>query len=147
MSILKKPMGIVIHHSLTPDGKVVDWDAIKRYHVEEHGWADIGYHFGIELTPTGLQIVTGRPINMVGAHTVGKNDCIGICVVGNYDPAAPDAAHMNALVQLTLALLGQYPHLTPQDIYPHSQFAPKTCPGKSFPWSTFIAQVQAKWQK
>lgn len=144
MSKLVKPKGIIIHHSLTKDGQVVDWDAIKRYHVEHNGWSDIGYHFGVEQTPSGVQIITGRPINMVGAHTVGKNDCIGICVVGNYDLAPPPVGHMNALIQLTLALLAQFPHLTPDNIHPHSKFAPKSCPGKCFPWNYFITQVRAK---
>lgn len=140
--MLKKPKGIVIHHSLTKDNKVCDWDAIKKYHMKEQGWADIGYHFGIELIDGTVTILTGRPINMIGAHTVGKNDYIGICVVGNYDLGAPSEAHMNALRQLTLALMAQFPHITTKNIHRHSEFAPKSCPGKAFPWTEFINSLK-----
>ncbi|BCS53302.1 peptidoglycan recognition family protein [Geobacter sp. SVR] len=140
--MLTKPKGIIIHHSLTKDGTVSDFEGIKRYHMEEKGWDDIGYHFLIENMNGTINICTGRPINKTGAHTVGHNDCIGVCVVGNFDLAPPDEAHMNTLVQLTLALLGQFPYLTPDDIHRHSEYAPKSCPGKLFPWDKFISTIR-----
>lgn len=56
---------------------------IKRWHVEERGWSDIGYHYVIELDGT---IKAGRPISVVGAHCRGENNkSIGICYVGGCD--------------------------------------------------------------
>ena len=139
---LTKPKGIIIHHSLTKDGKVSDFEGIKRYHMEEKGWSDVGYHFLVENVGGTINIIQGRPINMIGAHCVGKNDHIGICVVGNFDQAPPDEAHMTALLQLVLALLGQFPYLTADNLHRHSEYAPKSCPGRLFPWTKFVTVVR-----
>jgi N-acetylmuramoyl-L-alanine amidase len=143
---MKKPNGIVIHHSLTKDSNTVSWDAIKKYHTETMGWDDIGYHFGVEYVTGSVKILTGRPILYAGAHTREFNDSIGICVVGNYDTDALEKDKFDALVDLTVQLLEEYPHLTPKQIYKHSEWAGyKSCPGKRFPWSDFIAMVNYKY--
>jgi N-acetylmuramoyl-L-alanine amidase len=81
--------GIVVHHSLTQDGNVVDWGAIRNYH-KSLGWNDIGYHCGLELVDGKYQYQTGRPLDMTGAHTIGLNDThLGICMVGNFDIVTP----------------------------------------------------------
>lgn len=45
-------------------------DAIRRYHVQEQGWSDIGYHYVIDLD-AGLFI--GRGIEIVPAAQRGHN--------------------------------------------------------------------------
>ena len=78
-----KPQYFCIHHSLTKDGTVVDWDAIRRYHKETNGWTDIGYHYGIERVGGGLSLQIGRPESQPGAHTKEMHmnlKSIGICV-------------------------------------------------------------------
>jgi len=138
-----KPTGIIIHHSLTKDGKTADWDAIKRYHMTDpkHMWSDIGYHAGVERINGVLTSLTGRPINQTGAHCVGHNDTIGICIVGNFDLAAPD----NELLRYAAALVAGYLRmfeLPVASIHKHHDYAAKSCPGSQFPWPQFIALVQ-----
>lgn len=137
------PQGIIIHHSLTHDGKSVDYDAIRRYHMEEKGWNDIGYHFLIEQTGDVISTITGRDVRTIGAHCIGKNDHIGICVVGNYDVGCEvlSAEKMDALVALTVNLMSQF-NLPLESIHRHSEYAPKTCPGSGFPWEDYLARVQ-----
>lgn len=106
---------IVIHHSLTQDGKTVEWNGIRHFHTSwrfggdiiteqkarelqnqglhvEAPWRDIGYHFGVEQVKDDYQVMLGRPLDMRGAH-VGdgsfNNKSIGICLVGNFDKAEP----------------------------------------------------------
>lgn len=71
---------IVVHTSASHQNATVE--DIRKWHVEERGWSDIGYHYII--TPDG-EIHDARPINKVGAHARGHNTgSIGICWVGGY---------------------------------------------------------------
>jgi hypothetical protein len=145
MQTLLKPKGIVIHHSLTKDGKVVDWDAIKRYHMTapEFMMDDIGYHGGIERVNGEVLTITGRPINKTGGHTKGANDMLGLCIVGNFDLAPPDEEMLKSAAIMCRAWMNMYPHITSKDVYPHHHFASyKSCPGTQFPWDKFIAMVE-----
>ena len=106
--------GIVVHHSATPDGKLNDWEGIRKFHTswrlngdiitKETGenllaagekrvvkpWAFIAYHFGLERINDALQVMIGRPLSIVGAHAVGFNHThIGVCIVGDFDKAPP----------------------------------------------------------
>lgn len=123
---------IIIHHSLTPDKETVSWGAIRRYHTEALKWKDIGYHFGIELIGDYYEVLVGRLLTEVGAHTLGMNDKgIGICCVGNYDTAPPPEAMIEKLVLLVRWLMDVY-HIPKSKVYGHNFFADKTCPGEMF---------------
>lgn len=136
------PPGIVIHHSLTKDGKVVDYDAIKRYHMEEKGWASIGYHWLIEQQGDKICTIEGRPANTIGAHCEGQNNMIGICVVGNYDAGHDvlDGEKFEALVVLVKNLMALY-GLKSENVHRHHEYASKSCPGTGFPWVEFISRI------
>lgn len=148
---------IIIHHSLTKDGKVVDWQAIRRYHkswaycgeivTEEEAnqlildgkrvkrpWVTIGYHFGIELINDEYEILTGRYLNQIGAHTRNHNeDALGICVVGNYDEEPPPEIVMQHLGKFIKSLIFAFPNITTDHVYGHRDFDnQKSCPGKLF---------------
>lgn len=140
-----KPTGIIIHHSLTKDGKTVDWDAIKRYHIDHNKWSDIGYHVGVERINSVLTSLTGRPINQIGAHCLGHNDTIGICIVGNFDLAPPDHDLLRYAAELTANYLFMF-GLNISTIHRHHDYAAKSCPGTKFPWERFIGLVQGAIQ-
>lgn len=142
MSPLEKPTGIVVHHSLTKDGRCEDWSAIDRYHREVNGWDMIGYHGGVERINGVVTTLTGRPINKEGGHTKGHNDMLGLCIVGNYDLGPPDMELLTAGANMVRAWLYMFLHLTVNDVFEHHTFAKyKSCPGKQFPWSDFISLV------
>jgi N-acetylmuramoyl-L-alanine amidase len=143
---MNDPKYIIVHHSLTKDGNVVDWDAIRRYHVQECGWNDIGYHVGLELAHGILTVQYGRPLTVAGAHTkeLGMNNkSIGICVVGNFDIAPPAPDLIRALVQTCRTYMAYYA-IPPQNILGHREVGEmagfkwelgqyKSCPGDLFP--------------
>ena len=137
-----KPSGIIIHHSLTKDGTAVDWDSIKRYHMQVKGWDDIGYHAGVERIGGVLTSLTGRRLDQIGAHCLGHNDTIGICIVGNFDLTPPDDEMLRYAAALVSGYLRMF-DLPIDSIHRHHEYAEKSCPGKLFPWAQFLVYVEA----
>jgi hypothetical protein len=145
---------IIIHHSLTKDGDTVSWGAIRRYHMEERGWDDIGYHFGIERINGRYEVLIGRMPNVVGAHCkeLGMNsNAFGVCLVGNFDEAPPHPDQLFA-TQLLCAFLCREYHIPPANILGHRDIGLligydwkagqyKSCPGKLFDIESFRIEV------
>ncbi|MBD3293315.1 MAG: hypothetical protein GF393_10355, partial [Armatimonadia bacterium] len=146
--LFRGPGGIVIHHTATAgvvDGHRVDAELIASWH-EQRGFAaeyrghvyTIGYHYVV--LPDG-SVQQGRPEWMVGAHTYGYNDYLGICLVGNFDsganpagaqqPARATPEQMSALTNLLDDLLTKY-RLTPEDVHGHGELGATACPGDRF---------------
>ena len=74
---------VIVHCAATPEGRDVKTEEIKRWHTEERGWSDIGYHWVVELDGS---INEGRSEDINGAHCRGHNsDSVGICYVGGSD--------------------------------------------------------------
>ena len=126
------PDKIILHCSATPDGASYSWDAIRRYHVEERGWDDIGYHYGLEWYDDELIIMRGRKPWVMGAHckAAGRNrDSLGVCVVGEFDSEPPADDVYKAAIQLLTVLCWTF-HIPPDSVYGHREFeSGKTCPG------------------
>ncbi len=139
---------IILHQSTTPDGQLNDWQAIKNWHTGKIGsvdikspdfnpykakpMLDIGYNYGIEYDNGILMTKIGRPLTMVGAHTLGQNTiAIGICIVGNFDKAEPSHEQYMATAVLCSTLIRLF-NISVSEIHGHNEYALKTCPGKLF---------------
>ena len=133
------PTGICIHHSATPDGRSRDTEAFRKYHIEQLGWDDIGYHYVVErIANQAPEIVSGRSLEYQGAHCPELNAThIGVCLAGNYDLAPPDAAMMAKLEELVRGLMIRY-RIPASRIAYHCDYSPKSCPGSLFPKAGFI---------
>ena len=136
------PKKCIVHHSLTSDSQTVSWGAIRRYHKETNGWIEIGYHYGIELVGDSYEVLVGRPENIAGAHCKGLNALsIGICFIGNFDLAAPSDEMMIRATEVFYPILRRLV-IVPEDIHPHSAYAPKSCPGTMFPMARFVEAMR-----
>lgn len=119
---------IIIHCAATKEGVYVSTETIRRWHVEERGWSDIGYHYVIELDGC---IEKGRDENIQGAHTKKFNKkSIGICYVGGVDKdmkpkdtRTPD--QIASMKDLICTLKNKYPKAT---VHGHNEFSSKACP-------------------
>lgn len=105
---------------------------IRRWHVEERGWSDIGYHFIIDRDGT---VAEGRPVEAPGAHVKGHNtNSIGICLLGGHGSTRNDKFEDNftdaqdkALRNLLQRLKIEHPEI--RKISGHNEYANKACPG------------------
>ena len=119
---------IIVHCADTPEGRDVRTAEIKRWHTEERGWSDIGYHWVVELDGS---LHAGRPEEVSGAHCKGHNsDSIGICYVGGSDASGnpkdtPTEAQKEALKELIVGLLDRY---SDAEVFGHRDFSEKACP-------------------
>lgn len=146
---------IVIHHSLTKDGETVSWDAIRNYHIKERGFTDIGYHFGIEKIGYRYETLIGRMPNETGAHCkeLGMNSlAYGICLVGDFDSAAPPKEQLFAAA-LLCAFLCKDKNIPVRHIYGHREVGRlagfnweegeyKSCPGSQLSMDELRTDVQ-----
>ncbi len=65
------------------DPKVIDLEKrimrqFQDYHMDGHGWSDLGYH---EVIFASGNVYLGRPPGAWGAHCLNANDRLGFCLV------------------------------------------------------------------
>lgn len=135
---------IVIHHSLTADSSTVSWGAIRKYHINNNGFKEIGYHAGIELVGDYYEILIGRLENENGAHCPqsGMNRVgIGICCVGNFDVTLPPKEQWEKCLLLCRSIMARY-GIPRENVLGHNELNPaKSCPGKLWDMNKFRKQL------
>jgi len=106
---------LIIHHSA---GNTTSNDfaavvlAYWDYHVNGHGWDDIGYNWLVD--PNGV-LYKGRAWkseteeNIQGAHNSAKNgNTSGICLIGNYVSSTPSEKGLDKLASICAFLCSKY---------------------------------------
>ena len=104
---------------------------IRRWHVQQRGWRDIGYHWVIDRDG---KVASGRREAEIGAHVEGHNrGTIGICLLGGFGASADDpfaknftAAQAAAAKRLIAEIKGRTVILK---VSGHNDYAAKECPG------------------
>lgn len=131
---------IVVHYSATPPSMDIGAEEIRRWHIEERGWADIGYHYiirrdgSIEIGRRNSDLIPWEWDQAVGAHVAGWNArSVGVCLVGGVDAQGqPEANYTDfqwdSLKALVQALKMKYPDA---EVLGHRDFpgVTKPCPG------------------
>jgi hypothetical protein len=108
---------------------------LRKWHVEDNGWSDIGYHYIV--TRSGL-VITARPIELAGAHEPKVNKtAIGVVLFGGFGSTPNDEPtdhytpkQLDALRNLIEQLSDAY-GIT--KVTGHNQYAAKACPGFNVP--------------
>jgi len=127
-----KPVIITIHCSATKNGETCDIDVIRKWHVEDRGWKDVGYHAIIQ--PDG-EIQNGRPLNEIGAHVKSYNIWdnginvrginVGICLIGTDKYSIDQFSALRYYIEGLNQLYG----VGPANVYCHYELDhKKTCP-------------------
>lgn len=130
---------LVVHTAAHPGDP--DVAEIRRWHVEERGWSDIGYHFVIRKDGS---LETGRSLEYQGAHCYGINSqSIGVCCSGDGDTQAFTPEQTDTLLSLAVRLHKNY-GVQPDDLIGHREIngliakgtvppkyvTAKSCPGR-----------------
>ena len=118
-----RPNKVILHCSASPDARdtYFTFQKCKDFHMNDRGWADIGYHYYIERDGTTYQ---GRAVNVAGAHCWGHNTTsIGVCYEGTYFPTI---LQIKALCDLYRTIRSVHGIV---DWRGHREFTNKECPG------------------
>lgn len=120
---------IILHCAATKPSMDIGVKEIRKWHVEERGWQDIGYHYVIRRDGT---LEKGRDEAVKGAHCANHNyNSIGICLVGGMAQHSSKAEdnflkpQFDTLAKLIRDLRTRYPLAR---ICGHNEFANKDCP-------------------
>lgn len=119
---------IILHCAATPEGRDVTVEDVRRWHTEERGWSDIGYHWFVEINGDLKQ---GRKEYVSGAHAKGWNSkSIGVCYAGGTDSNGNPKDTRTDDQKITLGCLlqdlrGRYPDAK---IIGHRDISSKDCP-------------------
>ena len=110
----------IVHCSASPASTTKE--DLYRWHVQENGWSDIGYHFMISQDG---EVHGCRPIEVVGAHCRGHNTgSIGTCLIGNDKFTSDQLKSLQSLHNILKIVYGD--SIT---IHGHREFTDsKTCP-------------------
>ncbi len=124
---MRKITQVIVHCADTPESMDIGVKEIRRWHVEDNGWSDIGYHYVIRRNGA---VENGRDIDTPGAHCSGYNkDSIGICLVGGKGrDGKPENNFTDGQLNALLALLRGY-LVDGVGLYGHRDLNPgKACP-------------------
>lgn len=126
---MRKINKIIIHCTATPEGREVTIKDLQRWHIEERGWSDIGYHYFIDLKGV---VYPCRPLAKIGSHTKGENKfSIGIAYAGGMDKAmrvSKDTRTPEQKEALDCLLHELKDRFQDAMIYGHRDFSTKDCP-------------------
>jgi len=105
-------------------------DEVRRWHVEDRGWSDIGYHYLIDRDGT---VTEGRSLGRTGAHAKGHNTgSVGISLFGGHGGNVADKFDDNFTEDQGRALRGVIAKLKADHpitrIIGHNEVSNKACP-------------------
>lgn len=108
---------------------------VRRWHMEDRGWKDIGYHW---LISRDGQLMPGRAETTIGAGVEGHNQgVIHICLIGGGGSAETDAFSRNFTPSQEVTLRQQLQAIGMRTrirrISGHNEWAAKACPGFNVP--------------
>ncbi|XP_011197145.2 peptidoglycan-recognition protein LB [Zeugodacus cucurbitae] len=124
---------VILHHSYQPgvcrteDACKASMRSMQNFHMNSHGWPDIGYSFAVGGDGN---VYEGRGYDVVGAHAPNYNSrSIGLLLIGNFMEELPPAP-MLQVAQDFIKYSMEEGHLRDDYIlHGHRQVRNTECPG------------------
>ena len=133
MTVQTSVTKLIIHHSESPS-QTTSFADIRRWHITERKWKEIGYHAVIHRDG---QVVRGRDEGTQGAHAAkggfNKNS-LGICLCGHFDKEQPTKEQWLSLYTVLSEWCKRYGIKPGSNTIIGHRDAPgetKTCPGEN----------------
>ncbi|XP_041367787.1 peptidoglycan-recognition protein SC2-like [Gigantopelta aegis] len=129
------PQMVYIHHGATRGCTTQNECAAivrsyQNYHMDTHGWDDIGYTFVIGEDGN---IYEARGWDKFGTHTRNHNhDGLGFCVIGDFTSHVPNTAAQNAVKQLIQCAVDNGKIRHNYIVKGHRDVVQTSCPGTKF---------------
>jgi N-acetylmuramoyl-L-alanine amidase len=128
-----RPVRLTLHHAGVPFGRERDPVAhlrqLQRWSREMRGWADIPYHYIVDLDGV---VYEGRDVLLAG-DTNTAYDPSGhalVMVLGNFEEVMPNAAQIEATARIFAALARRF-DISTDTLASHRDYARDTvCPGQ-----------------
>lgn len=130
---------IIMHHTFNPPGESLECEhlthgeelefvsSIDRAHREYRGWKNgLGYH-GLIFPSGSLWYGKRWKDQLLGAHTKGHNDSIGLCFFGNFMVDEPTEEQVLTFALTWLSLEKKLNKKLTMDV--HRSFKNTACPG------------------
>jgi hypothetical protein len=125
---MRKINQIHVHHTGSNYAQHDNVHTIRKWHVENNGWSDIGYTYFISQ---GGNLFLGRPIERIPASIRGHNNyAVAIALSGSFEQGRihPRAGQIETLIDLLRNLLAIF-DLKTSNVYAHRELANTLCPG------------------
>jgi len=126
---------IIIHCTYTKSDMDIGAAEVRKWHVDENGWDDIGYHVIIRRDG---EMDGGRPLADAGAHAKGHNaNSIGIALVGGMSESGEPEANFTfkqyeALKNILTSMMAAY-DVPARNVMGHNEVSKKDCPCINIP--------------
>ena len=142
------PKRIFIHHTASP--RTWTRSDVRRLHVSDRGWSDIGYHWLLRYPSAGapIELIPGRPESIAGAHARGHNTgSIGVALIwhagGPGEPGADVPPELLEALAWHVAGMCQRYNLGADDVAGHREAPQSTaCPGDRLDMSALRERVR-----
>ncbi|KAH9518928.1 Peptidoglycan-recognition protein SC2 [Bulinus truncatus] len=126
-SFIHHSAGAECHDRATCQAQV---KSFQNYHMDTHGWSDIGYTF---IIGGDGSVFEGRGWNVVGAHTQGYNSVgYGFCFIGTFTSHVPTAAAQQAVKDLIACGVSEGKIQSNYVLRGHRDMGSTECPGTAF---------------
>jgi hypothetical protein len=97
----------IVHHSVSVNGYSAGevpgmLRSIQAYHMDAHGWSDVGYNFAVDRFGRIWELRQGGILNaVIGGHAQGFNTgSVGVVLLGDHTAAPPTSAAVNAVAEI-----------------------------------------------
>ncbi|MDD3926939.1 MAG: peptidoglycan recognition family protein, partial [bacterium] len=140
---MAKKTACIMHHTAGSQKDTVA--SVRKFHVEQRKYKDIGYHYLFEIRGNHAYLKHGRDPAMQGCHGVNywNSVALGICVAGNYSKYAPSETIYQDILSGVCHVLQKH-SIKPDRLFGHRDVKATECPGKLFPLARLKADVKRK---